>query len=110
MRKLPGLEGNSKRLRTVYVAISAVLILVLALPPLISRPEDVARLSAGVFTISYSCAVIVPVISGFGWDATGIPAAAFIPIALPPGNPPLVVEGAQDRSLCQRVGGVRVHL
>jgi CP family cyanate transporter-like MFS transporter len=35
-----------------------------------------------MFTISYSCAVVVPVISGLGWDATGVPAAAFIPIAL----------------------------
>jgi CP family cyanate transporter-like MFS transporter len=56
--------------------------LMLALPPLLSAPEDVPRVTAAMFTISYSCAVIVPVISGLGWDATGIPAAAFIPIAL----------------------------
>jgi CP family cyanate transporter-like MFS transporter len=54
----------------------------LALPPLLSAPEDVPRVTAAMFTISYSCAVIVPVVSGFGWDLTGIPAAAFIPIAL----------------------------
>jgi CP family cyanate transporter-like MFS transporter len=56
--------------------------LMLALPPLLSAAEDVPRVTAAMFTISYSCAVIVPVISGLGWDATGIPAAAFIPIAL----------------------------
>ena len=39
-----------------------------------------------MFTISYSCAVIVPVVSGLVWDATGVPAMAFVPIAL--GRPP----------------------
>jgi CP family cyanate transporter-like MFS transporter len=56
--------------------------LMLALPPLMSAPEDVPRVTAGMFTISYSCAVVVPVVSGLIWDASGIPAAAFIPIAL----------------------------
>ena len=39
-------------------------------------------MAAGMFTISYSCAVIVPIVSGLAWDATDVPAAAFIPIAL----------------------------
>jgi CP family cyanate transporter-like MFS transporter len=56
--------------------------LMLALPPLLSAREDVPRVTAAMFTISYSCAVIVPVISGLIWDASGIPAAAFVPIAL----------------------------
>jgi MFS transporter, CP family, cyanate transporter len=63
-------------------AAAAILILVLALPPLLSKPEDVPRMAAGMFTISYSCAVIVPVVSGLAWDATGVPAVAFIPIAM----------------------------
>jgi MFS transporter, CP family, cyanate transporter len=33
-----------------------------------------------MFTISYTCAVIVPVISGLLWDLTGIPSTAFLPI------------------------------
>jgi CP family cyanate transporter-like MFS transporter len=33
-----------------------------------------------MFTISYSCAVIIPVISGALWDLSGIPALAFAPI------------------------------
>jgi CP family cyanate transporter-like MFS transporter len=61
---------------------AAILVLVLALPPLIARPEDVHRITAGIFTISYSCAVIVPVIGGRLWDLTGWTLAPFIPIAL----------------------------
>jgi MFS transporter, CP family, cyanate transporter len=63
-------------------AASSVLILMLALPPLLSPPDDVHRLSAGIFTISYSLAVIVPILSGIGWDLSGIPAVAFAPIGL----------------------------
>lgn len=63
-------------------AASAILILVLALPPLLSQPDDVHRVTAAMFTISYTCAVIVPVISGLAWDLTGIAKTAFLPIAL----------------------------
>ena len=63
-------------------AIAAILVLVLALPPLISPPEDVHRVAAGMFTISYSCAVIVPIISGLLWDPTGWTLAPFIPICV----------------------------
>ena len=62
-------------------AAAAVLILVLALPPLLSRPDDVHRVTAAMFTISYSCAVIVPVISGMAWDLSGVASLAFAPIA-----------------------------
>ncbi|HLN07360.1 MAG TPA: MFS transporter, partial [Xanthobacteraceae bacterium] len=63
-------------------ALSSVLILVLALPPLLSAPENLHRLSAAMFTISYSCAVVVPIVSGLSWDITGIPSIAFAPMAL----------------------------
>jgi CP family cyanate transporter-like MFS transporter len=63
-------------------AASIILILVLALPPLLSAPDDVHRVTAAMFTISYSCAVIVPVISGLVWDLSGIASTAFLPIAL----------------------------
>jgi CP family cyanate transporter-like MFS transporter len=62
--------------------VSAVLILVLALPPLISPPDEVHRVSAGIFTVSYSVAVIVPIISGLLWDLTGWLLAPFIPMAV----------------------------
>ena len=63
-------------------AAAGILILVLALPPLLSPPDDVHRVTAAMFTISYSCAVIVPVISGMAWDFSGVAAMAFLPIAL----------------------------
>ncbi len=63
-------------------AAAFILILALALPPLLSAPNDVHRLTAAMFTISYTCAVIVPVISGVAWDLTGVPAMAFAPIAV----------------------------
>jgi MFS transporter, CP family, cyanate transporter len=63
-------------------AASAILILVLALPPLLSSSDDVHRVTAAMFTISYGCAVVVPVISGMAWDLTGIASTAFLPIAL----------------------------
>ena len=63
-------------------AASAILILVLALPPLLSQPDDVHRVTAAMFTISYTCAVSVPVISGLAWDLTGVAKTAFLPIAL----------------------------
>ena len=61
-------------------AAAAILVLVLALPPLLSPPDDVHRVTAAMFTISYSCAVIVPIISGMLWDWSGIAALAFAPI------------------------------
>jgi CP family cyanate transporter-like MFS transporter len=61
---------------------AAVLVLVLALPPLIAPAEDVHRVTAGIFTISYSCAVVVPIVSGALWDLTGWTFAPFIPIGI----------------------------
>jgi MFS transporter, CP family, cyanate transporter len=63
-------------------ADSSVLILVLALPPLLAAPDDLHRVTAAMFTISYSCGVIIPVISGFVWDMSGVASMAFAPIAL----------------------------
>jgi MFS transporter, CP family, cyanate transporter len=59
---------------------AAGLILVLALPPLLSAPEDVHRLASAMFTISYPCAVLMSVLGGYLWDATGISWIAFVPI------------------------------
>ncbi|HWM46014.1 MAG TPA: MFS transporter [Xanthobacteraceae bacterium] len=61
---------------------AAVLVLMLVLPPLLSPPHDVHRTAAAMFTISYSCAVVTPILSGLAWDLTGVPAAAFVPIGL----------------------------
>jgi len=67
---------------TFGFAGSAILILALALPPLLAPPEDVHRVTAAMFTISYTCAVAVPVISGIVWDDSGVAAMAFLPIAI----------------------------
>jgi MFS transporter, CP family, cyanate transporter len=62
-------------------ADAAALILGLTLPALLCRPEDVARTSAGTFTLSYGGAVVVAIISGAAWDLSGSPALAFVPLA-----------------------------
>ena len=82
--------------------VSAVLILVLALPPLISPPDEVHRVSAGIFTISYSVAVIVPIISGLLWDLTGWLLAPFIPMAV---GMAVVIGLAPTISLRDKSGG-----
>jgi CP family cyanate transporter-like MFS transporter len=59
-----------------------MLILTLALPPLIARPEDVHRLSAAMIAIGYLCAFLAPIVGGMFWDLTGIAEMAFAPTAL----------------------------
>ena len=54
----------------------------LALPATLSAPGDVARNSAGMFTVSYTCGIIIPTISGALWDITGRPWTAFLPMCL----------------------------
>jgi CP family cyanate transporter-like MFS transporter len=62
------------------LAVSFVITMVLAL--LLSPSDDVHRISAGMFTVSYSMALVLPVLCGALWDLTGLPWAAFVPIAL----------------------------
>jgi CP family cyanate transporter-like MFS transporter len=52
----------------------------LALPAILSAPGDVARNSAGMFTVSYTCGIVIPTISGALWDVTGRPWTAFLPM------------------------------
>jgi CP family cyanate transporter-like MFS transporter len=63
-------------------ANAIALVLMLALPALLGPAEHVHRLSAAMFTISYPCAVVLPILGGFAWDVTGIPALAFAPVGL----------------------------
>jgi len=60
---------------------AAVFTLALTLPPLLSAPADVARVSAAVFTVSYSQALLVSVLSGAAWDIGASPRFAFLPMA-----------------------------
>lgn len=61
---------------------AVVLTLVLTLPALLVAPDDVPRMSAGVFTIGYGIAMLVSILGGIVWDVSGNPAFAFIPIAV----------------------------
>jgi CP family cyanate transporter-like MFS transporter len=55
---------------------------ILALPPVLCAPADLPRTAAGMFTVAYACAIIIPTISGALWDATGKPWTAFVPLCL----------------------------
>jgi CP family cyanate transporter-like MFS transporter len=61
---------------------TAVLVLGLALPSVLSAPDDVPRTSAGMFTISYGIAMVLSVAGGWLWDFTHSPIATFVPVAL----------------------------
>jgi MFS transporter, CP family, cyanate transporter len=63
-------------------ANAVTLILALALPSVLGAADDVHRTSAGMFTISYSCAMAMAVLGGWLWDTTRVPAAGFAPIVL----------------------------
>src|SRR5208282_3953053 len=63
-------------------AAGAAFALGLTLPPLLSTPREVAGVSGAMFTISYTSAVVVSVLSGLAWDLTGAARFAFLPIAL----------------------------
>jgi CP family cyanate transporter-like MFS transporter len=58
------------------------LAMIVALPALLTHHGDVHRLSAGMFTIGYVGAFFGTLLGGALWDATGIPATAFIPVAV----------------------------
>lgn len=61
---------------------ASALILGLTLPPLLCRPDDVARTSAGMFTLSYGGSVALALLSGAAWDLSGRPGLAFAPLGL----------------------------
>jgi CP family cyanate transporter-like MFS transporter len=61
---------------------AVVFTLALALPPLLSAPADVARVSAAVFTVSYSQALLACVLSGAAWDLGGSPRFTFLPMVI----------------------------
>src|SRR5262245_60976309 len=61
-------------------SLAVTFVVTLALPPVLSPPGDVHRISAGMFTVSFAFAVVVPIICGALWDLTGQPWAAFVPV------------------------------
>jgi CP family cyanate transporter-like MFS transporter len=56
--------------------------MVLSLPPQLRAAGDVHRTAAGMFTISYTLAVIIPTLSGALWDLSGVSWLAFVPLAV----------------------------
>jgi MFS transporter, CP family, cyanate transporter len=66
----------------VGFAVAANLILTLGLPAALSQPSDVPRTSAGMFTVSFSFAMVVSLGCGWIWDFSGSAIAALVPIAL----------------------------
>jgi MFS transporter, CP family, cyanate transporter len=65
-----------------WAACRTSLVFALALPPLLVAPAEIPRLSAGMFTISYSCAMAIAVACGAAWDLASDARFAFLPIAL----------------------------
>lgn len=62
-------------------ASAMILVLLLALPPILTAEHDVHRLSAAMFAITYTCSFSVSRLGGAVWDATSLPATAFVPVA-----------------------------
>lgn len=65
----------------IGIACAVTMAAALTLPPFLCEPRDVPRTAAGMFTISYTCAIIVPTVSGALWDATGLSWMSFLPSA-----------------------------
>ncbi len=54
----------------------------IALPPLLARPGEVARLTGITISLTYAVAFVGPLIGGQLWDLFHLPAVAFLPVAL----------------------------
>jgi MFS transporter, CP family, cyanate transporter len=69
---------------TALIGISTVMTMtpILALPPLLAAPADVARTAAGMLTISYTCAILIPTLCGALWDLSGKPWLVFVPLCV----------------------------
>lgn len=61
---------------------AVTLVMALALPSMLSAPDDVHRTTAGMFTISYGCAMALSILVGWLWDFTHLPLVGFAPVAL----------------------------
>jgi MFS transporter, CP family, cyanate transporter len=77
-------DGNWIVASTALAGFSAAVtfIVTFGLPAVLAAPGEVHRMAAGMFTISYTIAVIVPIICGASWDLTGLPWTSFLPMAL----------------------------
>jgi MFS transporter, CP family, cyanate transporter len=67
---------------TLGFASGITLTLGLALPPLLSSPAQIGRVSAVMFMLSYTYAMVVSVCGGIVWDLTERAGAAFLMVAI----------------------------
>jgi CP family cyanate transporter-like MFS transporter len=67
---------------TLGFSTAGIFVLLLTLPPMLAAEGDVHRLSAAMFTLSYACAFLGSLAGGAVWDMTGVPLAAFAPVAI----------------------------
>ncbi len=67
---------------TLGFASGITLTLGLALPPLLSSPAQIGRVSAVMFMLSYTYAMMVSVCGGIVWDLTERAGAAFLMVAI----------------------------
>ena len=52
-------------------------------PPLLAKtPDEIHRMTAGMFTIGYGLAFVLPLVGGVAWDRTGIAMTSLLPVAL----------------------------
>jgi CP family cyanate transporter-like MFS transporter len=79
---LPSASGVIGASTLIGVATAMTFTPVLALVPALSEPADLPRTAAGMLTIGYACAIVIPTISGALWDATGKPWSAFVPLCI----------------------------
>ncbi len=54
----------------------------IALPPLLAKPGEVARLTGITISLTYAVAFVGPLIGGQLWDIFHLPAIAFLPVAI----------------------------
>ena len=59
-----------------------ILVLSFAMPAMLADGPDVARMSAGIFTIGYVIAFVATLAAGAAWDRTHVLATAFLPLGL----------------------------
>lgn len=64
------------------LASAYILVMSFALPALLARGADVARVSAGTFTVGYTIAFLTTLLAGAVWDATHEPFLAFAPVGV----------------------------
>jgi CP family cyanate transporter-like MFS transporter len=66
----------------VGFSLAVTFVMTLALAPVVSPAGEVHRVAGGMFTISYSCAVVIPILSGALWDLTGVAWTTFLPMGV----------------------------